>query len=561
MSSKPANYDKLIKVRESENIGMKPSQYLRDKIEAPDGTMVDFELRHYQKQMIYHLLLMKRFIVGDDTGLGKSVEVLAALCYLWEKEPHLKPIVITTTSAMNQWGGEIDKFTQGVDWIIAKGGPDDRLEVYEEYFDGWGEEKQGVLILNYPRLRRDYRDIREYLDRYECVFIGDEATAFKSTKSKTHTVSKKVVEKCERAYGLTATLIKNNLVEGYGIYDVILPDLFRTKTGFYRNYCVTRKQRIPGGRKIPIVVGHSKDHIALFREKIDPFYLGRAKHEVAKELPLLSTKEVRVPVTQDQWHYYRQALNGLITVNEGQEDEEEKETTHLTELTYCQEIVDSPHLIGNTGRSAKEEALLELLDTELAHEKVIVFSRFRTMVDRLQELVEKKGYEYGIENDTGQWEPKTVKQGCVRVTGSEGSQERDAARRAFTSEEGTNLIFLTMAGAEAMNLQQARCMVFFDLPWSAGDYLQLIGRMIRIGSPHQSVYSIHLIAEGPFGELTIDHHVTKTLNKKMGFIEGALGQRILENDGDDEDDIFELSNDTQDIFDQLVKSALAMRED
>jgi len=393
--------------------------------------------------------------------------------------------------------------------------------------------------------------------------------AVKSPSSATHTAAKRLAEHAWRAYGITATLIKNNLLEGFGIYSVVVPGLFSSEKGFMRNFCVTKMQPIGRGRKVPVIVGHSRDHVQLFRERIDPYYLGRAKHTVAKELPTLTTKEVVVPMSRSQWKHYQDAVEGLLTVNEAHEmvaeaslidpdaDDAAVETSHLTQLIYCQEIVNDLYLIGNEGISHKVEMLMDMLEGELAGEKVIVFTRFRKMVDRLQELLADKGYELGIAQDhTGEWQPRTeCKQGLVRVTGAESSEEREAGRQAFVGTEGTNLIFLTMAGAEALNLQEARVMVFFDLPWSAGDYLQLVGRMIRIGSPHQSVYAIHMISEGPFGEATIDRHVAKTLDRKMGYIEGALGQRLLGNqEGQEEDFIFGESSPTRALYDAMLQS-------
>lgn len=555
-------YEKLLKIREKDEIKLKPCKFLRETLKTPNGE-VPLQLRPYQIQMIFHMLFQKRFVCGDDTGLGKTLSAIATVCYLWEKEPDLRPVVVTTTSALGQWGGEVDKFCRNVGWVIAEGGPSGREEVYEDFFGDWDEENPRILITNYPRIRRDKRKFLKYMEGSKVVFIGDEATAFKSTKSKTHHACKQISEKAVRAYGLTATLIKNNLVEGYGIFKVINPDVFTTKTAFLNNYCVTRMQPIGKGRKVKVVVGHSKNHIQLFKDKIDPFYLGRAKHDVAKELPVLTTKEIRVPMSGDQWIYYREALEGFLTINQGQEEEEEKETTKLTQLIYCQEIVDDPYLIGNPGKSTKTEMLMALLEEDFADEKVIVFTRFRKMVDRFQEILEGKGYEYTVGDDPLTGDPTArmdLDKGFARVTGQESSAERDAGRIAFTESEGSNIIFLTMAGAEAMNLQQARVFIFFDLPWSAGDYLQLVGRMIRIGSPYQSVYAIHMISEGPLGDQTIDHHVTKTLDKKMGFIEGALGQRMLGNE-DDGDLVVDAGSETGNIFDQMYVSAQKLQED
>lgn len=512
--------------------------------------------------------------VANGLMSHNTLETIATLCYIWEKEPDIIPIIVTNTSAMRQWGGEIDKFTEGVQWVVAEGRPKDRYAIYDRFFKTWSPEEPSVLILNYPRLNRDHRHIKEHLEGRKYLLALDEVTAVKSTETQTHKVCRELSENAERVYGLTATLIKNNLEEGFGIYKVVLPELFGTKKGFMRDYCVTRKQPLPGrrgrGRKVDVIVGHSKEHIRKFREKIDPYYLGRAKHVVAKDLPVLTTREIYSPVTSGQWEQYLEALSGLLNIKVGTEEEEEKEVTKLTQLIYTQQIVNSPHLIGNEGSSAKEDYLLELLKEELFGEKVIVFTRFKEMVNRLQGLLEKDGYGLGIKREGRQWVPGDSDvnpgKGLVRITGDESSEMRDASRRAFTEGENTNIIFLTMAGAEAINLQQARVMIFYDLPWSAGDYLQLVGRMIRIGSPHQRVYAMHLIAEGPNGEKTIDHHVLGTLQKKMGWIEGTLGKRLVAEragsggGGGDDDDIpaFIASSDVNDLFEMLAQEARSL---
>jgi len=105
-----------------------------------------------------------------------------------------------------------------------------------------------------------------------------------------------------------------------------------------------------------------------------------------------------------------------------------------------------------------------------------------------------------------------------------------------------------MAAAEGINLQAAKALVFYDSPWSAGDYLQLLGRMIRIGSVHDRCYAIHLVARG-----TIDTKVMSVLRTKMKLIESVMGKRIK---GDGMDDItISEDNSIDDIFSALQADA------
>ena len=120
----------------------------------------------------------------------------------------------------------------------------------------------------------------------------------------------------------------------------------------------------------------------------------------------------------------------------------------------------------------------------------------------------------------------------VRITGKEKDTVRRANQEVFQNlESDTKVIFITDAGSEAINLQAASAMVFYDAPWSWGNYVQLLGRPIRIGSPHQHIVCYHLVAERPREKKkdrkTIDHHVLALLQSKKHLIDRVLGEAAV----------------------------------
>jgi SNF2 family DNA or RNA helicase len=125
-----AAVEKLRDIRTRENLSIKPSRHLRTSFVAPDGTERPLKVRNYQVQMILHLLSMARFIVGDDTGLGKTLSSIAACCYLWDREPDTAVVVLTKKSVVNQWADEVRRFTTGVEAFTAKGTPAQRRKAY-----------------------------------------------------------------------------------------------------------------------------------------------------------------------------------------------------------------------------------------------------------------------------------------------------------------------------------------------------------------------------------------------------------------------------------------------
>jgi SNF2 family DNA or RNA helicase len=108
--------------------------------------------------------------------------------------------------------------------------------------------------------------------------------------------------------------------------------------------------------------------------------------------------------------------------------------------------------------------------------------------------------------------------------------------------------WITTAAAEGINLQAAKAIIFYDSPWSAGDYLQILGRMIRIGSVHDRCYAIHLVASG-----SIDVRVMGVLRKKMKLIEAVMGKRLKGEDG--MGGVISSENDISDLFAALQADA------
>lgn len=469
--------------------------------------------------------------VGNGLVNHNTLQSIAALCYLWEKNPNLKVVVLTSKSAVEQWAGEFTKFTRKTSVYVCRGEPKQRRKIREQYLASKGPT---VIVMGYRGAVQDYADMQDWSG---FVFITDEAAYYKNPETQIHQACFHLSQRAERTWALTATLIKNNLVEGWGVYRVVVPGLFGSLNQFMNEYCITRMQQLPGTRRqVPVIVGYRGRDIKAFRDRIDPYFLGRPKFEVASELPPLVTRTVACKLTHFQQEKYAEALSGLLSIGvrdqkTGAVSQEEKEVTPLTAVTYCQQIVNHPELIGSEGDSDKLDTLLDLaLNGELAGEKIIVYSRFSKMVDILVPALRKAGVE------------------TVRITGEEDEKERKKAQDSFQDpSSAVRVVCITDAAAEAINLQMAKAIVFYDTPWSAGNFLQILGRMIRIGSTHDRCYALHLVVPK-----TIDDRVVKVLGQKMTLVESVLGKRLK---GLDEGVTVDVANDLSDLFEGLLSDA------
>lgn len=629
MSSTEA-LEKIRKLRVLEEMNLKPSSYFRSEYVDEYGESKQVSLRNYQKIGVMNLLQISRMILADDTGLGKTIQLISNICYLWDKEPEYVPIIITTKSALFQWKKETDKFMQNMEPMVVYGTAIDRDRIYKDFFLNYNGSKKRILILTYdnimydlePSIVRDhkikprptykkevskaktewndskipketafevisdlvgsdllYRDYSVLLlkwmkdktgtfpvpppgwgqelnrivqiafdssieeqqkksvyenlisesslkvdgllshilslkaknSKVKFMLVMDEAHKLKNHKSKFHEKTNKIAELSTRVVAVTATPVKNRLMEFFSLFKIVVPSLFPKISHFQNDYCVTKMQKIGEGRQVPVIVGYK--NLDKFIEKIEFYYLSRKKHEVAKDLPELLSREIECELSDEQEELYDLSENGLL----GQNDETSEQSEMLKALTFCQQAADSPRLVKNSdgepfdGPSSKVEALLELIENDASEQKMIIFSRFETMISEIGRTLEEKKIKY------------------VRITGKENSPKvREEAKVKFQDpNSGINVILLTNAGSESINLQAAEHFVFFDLPWSAGDYFQLIGRMIRIGSLHKTVVAHHMLSKRQSGEKTIDHHVLQALREKKKLIDRVAGNNLV----------------------------------
>jgi hypothetical protein len=108
-------------------------------------------------------------------------------------------------------------------------------------------------------------------------------------------------------------------------------------------------------------------------------------------------------------------------------------------------------------------------------------------------------------------------QGVTVLKGGDHSA-KTAAERRFKAPDGPRVLICTAAGREGINLQHARVLFNFDLPWNPMDLEQRIGRIHRYGQRHTAqVYNLVLSD-------TIEGSIFLLLDEKLTEIGRALGK-------------------------------------
>jgi len=108
-------------------------------------------------------------------------------------------------------------------------------------------------------------------------------------------------------------------------------------------------------------------------------------------------------------------------------------------------------------------------------------------------------------------------QGVVVLRGGDHGAKA-AAERRFKLKDGPRVMVCTAAGREGINLQFARILFNFDLPWNPMDMEQRIGRIHRYGQAHTAqVYNLVLSD-------TIEGRIFLLLDDKLTEIARTLGK-------------------------------------
>ena len=152
----------------------------------------------------------------------------------------------------------------------------------------------------------------------------------------------------------------------------------------------------------------------------------------------------------------------------------------------------------------KTEALLDALGqlwSSTPEEKIVIFATYLATVDLVSEAIEARYPGKGVE---------------VLRGGDHGA--KTAAQRRFRDPDGPQVLVCTAAGREGINLQFARVLFNYDLPWNPMDLEQRIGRIHRYGQEHTAqVYN--LVAAN-----TIEGRIYLLLQEKLERIVGTLGK-------------------------------------
>jgi len=381
----------------------------------------NFKARDYQVRGQQMVTKVKRLLIADDLGLGKTLTSIMTLL-----EPGTLPaVVVIQTHMPKQWQVDgIEKFTNLTTHIIKGTRP-------------YNLPKADVYILKYSCL---IGWIDTFSSGYYKTVIFDECQEFRRSESGKYKAGAELAASAQYVIGLSATPIFNYGDEIFNVLEVINPGQLGSLYEFRNEWCHSR------GDKWQVTDPQALG--SYLRERF--MMLRRTRKDVGRELP---------PVNK-------------IVHTVDYDVEEVKKHESLAQALAMKVMTGS---FAERGTAARELDLLARQTTGI--------SKARYVCEYVKMLLEndlavvltawhRAVYEIYLTELSGHLP--------VMYTGSESGAQKEKAKQAFINKE-TNLFIISLRSGAGVDGLQNVCsdIVFGEFDWSPKVHDQLIGRLHR----------------------------------------------------------------------------------
>lgn len=464
-------------------------------------------MRSYQKNGFLWLKTLRENgfggILADDMGLGKTLQVISLLvseqqAYDAGEKECRRSLIVCPASLVYNWQKEIERFAPNLKTVMVAGLAAERKAIIEQTKEG------EILITSYDLLKRD-ADV--YQDIVFAIQVIDEAQYIKNPGTQAAKGVKKITAAFKLA--LTGTPIENRLSELWSIFDYLMP-------GFLYTYKRFREEI-----EIPVMTNRDDNKMERLQRMIRPFVLRRLKREVLSDLPEKLEENVYAKLEGEQLSLYDAHVQQMKQMLDSKTDKEfrSEKIQILSELTKLRQICCDPSLLYEDyqGESAKTDMCMELIvNAVAAGHKVLLFSQFTSMLDRLAARLSQEGIDHYM------------------LTGSVGKEKRMQMVESFNQDDVPVFCISLKAGGTGLNLTSADIVIHYDPWWNVAVQNQATDRAHRIGQ--KNVVTVYrLVSEG-----TIEEKIMAIQERKKKLAEQVLEGEGMDSIGFTKDELLEL---------------------
>ena len=430
----------------------------------------------YQQQGIDVALKYARFILRVDPGGGKSLMALGVFSVLRERFKDYFCLILSPKTAVDlTWASEDGQVSKHTNFAVC-------MHKVSTDFD--------ISCLSYNELPKHYDDIKKMMAENKVLLILDEAHILRSEDSNISDFLRRFLPKFPRVLALTATPLMNHIEDTYFFYNSMFPGYFRTAGDprgsfetFMSTYTVRERRETREGRSYIDIIRYK--NLGLLHNLIAKTSYN---HSIDYKFDFNFVDVVMTPFEEDS---YVRAVDVMLNSST-------KETKFMAKLPELQLLTNNAFSFAET-LYVKEIALLEkLAEISARNEAAIVFTFFNKSYRRLQRVLKSTKFE-----------------NVYKMNGQTSLYNRQKMLDKFAQGD---LLLTTAVGSESLNLQEANNLIFYDLPWSLGKFIQACGRIGRVNSRHLIKRILVITVKG-----TIDEYKRLLIQKNLDMVDQIVG--------------------------------------
>ena len=356
------------------------------------------ELKDYQTLGTAFMYMSPRSVIGDGVGLGKTAEVSALINYLHQTKQLKRFLMAVETSALGQTQCELMRFT-GLR-VVALPSEAYKLNRLIKKID-W--TKVDGIVIKHSALRSDV--LSKWLSlninpdgtcRLFDTFFLDESSVINNLTTKTAIYTKNICDICPRVHFMNATVFETNIMDIYNQMDMMNPALLPKKWRIEKEFCTfgrssywTKENGKPKMNFRRDLTGYKNQ--AIFKERLKLVYFGRSKSDIGMDMPHVH-KVYEVEPSNEQSMALQKGYRYMEVLN-------------------CPSLIPDLHLETNRKTVPKLDRLCNLLETDFADCKVMVYcfhnEAQQAIADECRKLGRNPVILNGQSKDQERWEIQT----------------------------------------------------------------------------------------------------------------------------------------------------------
>ncbi len=382
----------------------------------------------YQVDAIRTLLARDAVLLADDTGLGKTVEAIAALRILTLQHRSQAGLFVVPAGLLRQWRSALLTWAPELRVSTIHGPPVERAWQ-------WQAPAQ-VYLVSYDTLREDAADQPDSPPRRRTwdVVALDEAQRIKNRDTDVSRACKRLRRR--RAWALTGTPLENHLDDLASILEFVTPSTPGPATRLF-----------PGPELI---------------ERQRAVQLRRRKADVLPQLPPKLTSSISLQLDSEQRASYERAeREGVYALRARGPDVHIQNVLEL--VTRLKQLCNVDPVSGHSAKLADLDMRLGTLVAE-GH-RALVFTQFTDATFGARAIA-----------------ARVARLRPLLYTGDMSLAQRDDVIRAFKQDARHSVLVLSLrAGGLGLNLQDASYVFHFDRWWNPSVERQAEDRSHRLG--------------------------------------------------------------------------------